>query len=55
MIWNVPEIIAKLSEGTRARRHHHDRTPSGVAATIAGDKIDARSKASASSPRPSRR
>jgi fumarylpyruvate hydrolase len=42
MIWNVPEIIAKLSEmvALAAGDIIMTGTPSGVAATVAGDKIE---------------
>jgi fumarylpyruvate hydrolase len=42
MIWNVPEIISKLSEMVELAAGDiiMTGTPSGVAATIAGDKID---------------
>jgi fumarylpyruvate hydrolase len=42
MIWNVPETIAKLSEmvGLEAGDIIMTGTPSGVAATVAGDKIE---------------
>ncbi|MGA9052401.1 MAG: fumarylacetoacetate hydrolase family protein, partial [Pseudolabrys sp.] len=42
MIWNVPETIAKLSEmvALEAGDVIMTGTPSGVAATVAGDKIE---------------
>jgi len=42
MIWNVPETISKLSEmvALEAGDVIMTGTPSGVAATVAGDKID---------------
>jgi fumarylpyruvate hydrolase len=42
MIWNVPEIISKLSEmvALEAGDIIMTGTPSGVAATVAGDKIE---------------
>jgi fumarylpyruvate hydrolase len=42
MIWNVPEIIAKLSEMVELAAGDiiMTGTPSGVAATVAGDKIE---------------
>jgi len=42
MIWNVPEIIAKLSEMVELAAGDiiMTGTPSGVAATVAGDRID---------------
>jgi fumarylpyruvate hydrolase len=42
LIWNVPEIIAKLSEmvALEAGDIIMTGTPSGVAATVAGDKIE---------------
>lgn len=42
MIWNVPEIIAKLSEMVELAAGDiiMTGTPAGVAATVAGDKID---------------
>jgi fumarylpyruvate hydrolase len=42
MIWNVPEIIAKLSEmvALEAGDIIMTGTPSGVAATVAGDRIE---------------
>src|SRR5512135_3721673 len=42
MIWNVPEIISKLSEMVELAAGDviMTGTPSGVAATVAGDKID---------------
>jgi fumarylpyruvate hydrolase len=42
MIWNVPETIAKLSEmvALEAGDIIMTGTPSGVAATVAGDKIE---------------
>jgi fumarylpyruvate hydrolase len=42
MIWNVPEIITKLSEmvALEAGDIIMTGTPSGVAATVAGDKIE---------------
>jgi fumarylpyruvate hydrolase len=42
MIWNVPEIISKLSEMVELAPGDiiMTGTPSGVAATVAGDKID---------------
>jgi len=42
MIWNVPEIIAKLSEMVELAAGDiiMTGTPSGVAATVAGDSID---------------
>jgi fumarylpyruvate hydrolase len=48
MIWNVPEIIAKLSEMVELAPGDiiMTGTPSGVAATIAGDKIECESASS---------
>src|SRR6476659_282234 len=42
MIWNVPEVISKLSEmvALEAGDIIMTGTPSGVAATVAGDKIE---------------
>jgi fumarylpyruvate hydrolase len=42
MIWNVPEIISKLSEMVELAAGDiiMTGTPSGVAATVAGDKIE---------------
>jgi fumarylpyruvate hydrolase len=42
MIWNVPETISKLSEmvALEAGDIIMTGTPSGVAATVAGDKIE---------------
>jgi fumarylpyruvate hydrolase len=42
MIWNVPEVIAKLSEqvGLAAGDIIMTGTPSGVGATVAGDKLE---------------
>jgi fumarylpyruvate hydrolase len=42
MIWNVPEIISKLSEmvALDAGDIIMTGTPSGVAATVAGDKLE---------------
>jgi fumarylpyruvate hydrolase len=42
MIWNVPEIISKLSEMVELEAGDiiMTGTPSGVAATVAGDKIE---------------
>jgi fumarylpyruvate hydrolase len=42
MIWNVPEIVAKLSEMVELAAGDiiMTGTPSGVAATVAGDKIE---------------
>jgi fumarylpyruvate hydrolase len=42
MIWNVPEVISKLSEmvGLEAGDIIMTGTPSGVAATVAGDKLE---------------
>jgi fumarylpyruvate hydrolase len=42
MIWNVPEVIAKLSETVELAAGDviMTGTPSGVAATVAGDKIE---------------
>ena len=42
MIWNVPEVIAKLSEMVELAAGDviMTGTPSGVAATVAGDKIE---------------
>jgi fumarylpyruvate hydrolase len=42
MIWNVPEIIANLSEMVElvAGDIIMTGTPSGVAATVAGDKLE---------------
>ncbi len=42
MIWNVPEIISKLSEMVELAPGDiiMTGTPSGVAATVAGDKIE---------------
>src|SRR5213079_243857 len=42
MIWNVPEVIAKLSEmvALEAGDIIMTGTPSGVAATVAGDKLE---------------
>ena len=42
MIWNVPETISKLSEmvALEAGDVIMTGTPSGVAATVAGDKIE---------------
>ena len=42
MIWNVPEIISKLSEmvALEAGDIIMTGTPSGVAATVAGDTIE---------------
>jgi len=42
MIWNVPEIISKLSEMVELTAGDiiMTGTPSGVAATVAGDKIE---------------
>src|SRR5262249_43086826 len=42
MIWNVPETISKLSEmvGLEAGDVIMTGTPSGVAATVAGDQIE---------------
>jgi len=42
LIWNVPEIIAKLSEmvALEAGDIIMTGTPSGVAATVAGDKLE---------------
>jgi fumarylpyruvate hydrolase len=42
MIWNVPEIISKLSEmvALEAGDIIMTGTPSGVAATVAGDKLE---------------
>jgi fumarylpyruvate hydrolase len=42
MIWNVPEVISKLSEmvALAAGDIIMTGTPSGVAATVAGDKLD---------------
>jgi fumarylpyruvate hydrolase len=42
MIWNVPEVIAKLSEMVELAAGDiiMTGTPSGVAATVAGEKIE---------------
>jgi fumarylpyruvate hydrolase len=42
MIWNVPEIISKLSEMVELSAGDiiMTGTPSGVAAIVAGDKIE---------------
>jgi fumarylpyruvate hydrolase len=42
MIWNVPEVISKLSEmvALEAGDIIMTGTPSGVAATVAGDKLE---------------
>jgi len=42
MIWKVPEIISKLSEMAELAAGDiiMTGTPSGVAATVAGDKIE---------------
>jgi len=42
MIWNVPDIISKLSEmvALEAGDIIMTGTPSGVAATVAGDKLE---------------
>jgi fumarylpyruvate hydrolase len=42
MIWNVPEIIVKLSEMIELAAGDiiMTGTPSGVAATVAGDKLE---------------
>ncbi|MEJ2374922.1 MAG: fumarylacetoacetate hydrolase family protein, partial [Pseudolabrys sp.] len=42
MIWNVPEVISKLSEMVALEPGDviMTGTPSGVAATVAGDKIE---------------
>jgi len=42
MIWNTPEIISKLSEmvALEAGDIIMTGTPSGVAATVAGDKLE---------------
>jgi fumarylpyruvate hydrolase len=42
MIWNVPEVIAKLSEMVELAAGDiiMTGTPSGVAATVAGDRLD---------------
>ena len=42
MIWNVPEVIAKLSEqvALAAGDIIMTGTPSGVGATVAGDKLE---------------
>jgi fumarylpyruvate hydrolase len=42
MIWNIPETISKLSEmvALEAGDIIMTGTPSGVAATVAGDKIE---------------
>ena len=42
MIWNVPEVISKLSEMVELAPGDiiMTGTPSGVAATVAGDKIE---------------
>jgi fumarylpyruvate hydrolase len=42
MIWNVPEVISKLSEmvAIEAGDIIMTGTPSGVAATVAGDRIE---------------
>ena len=42
MIWNVPEVISKLSEMVELAPGDIilTGTPSGVAATVAGDKIE---------------
>ena len=42
MIWNVPEVIVKLSEMVELAAGDiiMTGTPSGVAATVAGDKLE---------------
>jgi fumarylpyruvate hydrolase len=42
MIWNVPEVIVKLSEMVELAAGDiiMTGTPSGVAAAVAGDKLD---------------
>jgi fumarylpyruvate hydrolase len=42
MIWNVPEVIAKLSEMVELAAGDiiMTGTPSGVAATLPGDKLE---------------